>query len=141
MQQKESSRPPCRQEGCKKEEQRVRTFIVLLIIALIITAAAGASSRTAGVLSGYCRPTGCRRYRLGGSTLKLGALALLGGAAGFLISLLMRLFNAGEVDTEEEDGAVRLSSTAAAVDHHQVVTASPAVAVTLMVAGLPMIGN
>ncbi|WP_277057828.1 TPM domain-containing protein [Trichlorobacter lovleyi] len=70
-------------------------FIILLLAAIVITAVAGSSSRTAGILAGGVSLPAAAGIGLGAVLWKLGVLALLGGAAGFLISLLMRLLNAG----------------------------------------------
>jgi uncharacterized protein len=79
----------------KSKGSKYTTFIVLLVVGLIVTAIAGSSSRTAGVLSGGISLPVAAGIGLGAVFWKLGVLALLGGAAGLLISLLMRLFNAG----------------------------------------------
>ncbi|MCE1226723.1 MAG: TPM domain-containing protein [Geobacteraceae bacterium] len=78
----------------KKKGSGYGLFIILLLAGLVITAVAGSSSRTAGVLSGGVSLPVAAGIGLGAALWKLGILALLGGVAGFLISLLMRLFNA-----------------------------------------------
>lgn len=78
----------------KKNSSKTGLFIILLLAGLVITAVAGSSSRTAGVLAGGVSLPVAAGIGLGAVLWKLGILALLGGAAGFLISLLMRLFNA-----------------------------------------------
>ncbi|MDK9717802.1 MAG: TPM domain-containing protein [Trichlorobacter sp.] len=79
----------------KKKSSGYGLFIVLLLAGIVITAVAGSSSRTAGVLAGGVSLPVAAGIGLGAVLWKLGILALLGGAAGLLISLLMRLFNAG----------------------------------------------
>jgi uncharacterized protein len=78
----------------KKKGSGYGLFIILLLAGLVITAVAGSSSRTAGVLAGGVSLPVAAGIGLGAVLWKLGILALLGGAAGLLISLLMRLFNA-----------------------------------------------
>ncbi|MDD2499510.1 MAG: TPM domain-containing protein [Geobacter sp.] len=78
----------------KKKGSGYGLFIILLLAGLVITAVAGSSSRTAGILAGGVSLPAAVGIGLGAVLWKLGILALLGGAAGFLISLLMRLFNA-----------------------------------------------
>lgn len=78
----------------KKKGSGYGLFITLLLAGLVITAVAGSSSRTAGVLAGGVSLPVAAGIGLGAVLWKLGILALLGGAAGLLISLLMRLFNA-----------------------------------------------
>lgn len=78
----------------KKKSSGYGLFIVLLLAGVVITAVAGSSSRTAGVLAGGVSLPVAAGIGLGAVLWKLGILALLGGAAGLLISLLMRLFNA-----------------------------------------------
>lgn len=78
----------------KKKGSGYGLFIILLLAGLVITAIAGSSSRTAGVLAGGVSLPVAAGIGLGAVLWKLGILALLGGAAGLLISLLMRLFNA-----------------------------------------------
>ncbi|SKA13515.1 uncharacterized protein SAMN02745119_02794 [Trichlorobacter thiogenes] len=78
----------------KKKGSGSGLFIILLLAGLVITAVAGSSSRTAGVLAGGVSLPVAAGIGLGAVLWKLGILALLGGAAGLLISLLMRLFNA-----------------------------------------------
>ncbi len=86
--------PAEKKSAHKKKSNGYGLFLVLLLIALVITAAAGASSRAAGTLSGAIGLPVAAGIGLGAVFWKLGVLALLGGAAGLLISLLMRLFNA-----------------------------------------------
>jgi uncharacterized protein len=84
-----------RKTSKKNKGSKYGTFIVLLVVGVIITAIAASSSRTAGILAGGLSLPAAAGIGLGAVLWKLGVLALLGGAAGFLISLLMRLFNAG----------------------------------------------
>lgn len=84
-----------RKAAKKNKSSTYGTFIVLLIVGIIITAIAGSSSRTAGIIAGGVSLPAAAGIGLGAVFWKLGVLALLGGAAGLLISLLMRLFNAG----------------------------------------------
>lgn len=86
--------PADKKAAKKKKGSGFGLFIILLLAGLIITAVAGSSSRTAGVLSGGISLPVAAGIGLGAALWKLGILALLGGAAGLLISLLMRLFNA-----------------------------------------------
>ncbi len=79
----------------KKNNNRYGTFIVLLVVGTIITAIAASSSRTAGILAGGLSLPAAAGIGLGAVLWKLGILAILGAAAGFIISLLMKLFNAG----------------------------------------------
>ncbi|ACD94977.1 TPM domain-containing protein [Trichlorobacter lovleyi] len=79
----------------KKKGSGYGLFIILLLAAIVITAVAGSSSRTAGILAGGVSLPAAAGIGLGAVLWKLGVLALLGAAAGFLISLLMRLFHAG----------------------------------------------
>lgn len=83
-----------KQANRKKKNSGYGLFIVLLLAGVVITAVAGSSSRTAGVLAGGVSLPVAAGIGLGAVLWKLGILALLGGAAGLLISLLMRLFNA-----------------------------------------------
>ena len=77
----------------KKKKSGYGLFIVLLLVGILIVAAAGASSRTAGTLAGGVALPVAAGIGLGTVLWKLGILALLGAAAGFLISLLMKLFD------------------------------------------------
>lgn len=86
--------PADKKAAKKKKGSGYGLFIILLLAGLVITAVAGSSSRTAGVLAGGVSLPAAAGIGLGAVLWKLGILALLGGAAGFLISLLMRLFNA-----------------------------------------------
>jgi uncharacterized protein len=79
----------------KKKNNKYGTFIVLLVVGTIITAIAASSSRTAGILAGGLSLPAAAGIGLGAVLWKLGILAILGAAAGFIISLLMKLFNAG----------------------------------------------
>jgi uncharacterized protein len=79
----------------RNKSNKYGTFVVLLIAGIIITAIAASSSRTAGILAGGVSLPAAAGIGLGAVLSKLIILALLGGAAGFLIGLLMRLFNAG----------------------------------------------
>jgi len=69
-------------------------FIILLLVGAVLVAAAGSASRTAGALTGGVALPVAAGIGLGVTLWKLGILAILGAIAGFLISLLMRLFNA-----------------------------------------------
>lgn len=86
--------PADKKTAKKKKGSGFGLFIILLLAGLVITAVAGSSSRTAGVLSGGISLPVAAGIGLGAALWKLGILALLGGIAGLLISLLMRLFNA-----------------------------------------------
>lgn len=86
--------PADKKAAKKKKGSGFGLFIILLLAGLVITAVAGSSSRTAGVLSGGISLPVAAGIGLGAALWKLGILALLGGIAGLLISLLMRLFNA-----------------------------------------------
>ena len=77
----------------KKNKSGYGTFIVLLIVAIFIVAKAGSSSRTAGTIAGGLSLPGAAAIGLGTALWKLGILVILGAAAGFIISLLMKLFN------------------------------------------------
>jgi uncharacterized protein len=83
-----------RKAAKKNKGSKYGTFIILLVIATVITAVAGSSSRTAGIVAGGVSLPTAAGIGLGAVLWKLGVLALLGGAAGLLISLLMRLLNA-----------------------------------------------
>ena len=80
--------------GGKKKKGGYGLFIILLLIAVFVVAAAGSSSRTAGTIAGGFALPVAAGVGLGTVLWKLGILAILGAAAGFIISLLMRLFNA-----------------------------------------------
>ena len=82
-------------KAAKKKKSGYGLFLMLLLAGIVITAIAGSSSRTAGVVAGGVSLPVAAGIGLGAVLWKLGILALLGGAAGLLISLLMRLFNAG----------------------------------------------
>ncbi len=69
-------------------------FFILLLVGLVIVAAAGSTSRTAGALTGGVALPVAAGLGLGVTLGKLGILAILGAAAGLLISLLMRLLTA-----------------------------------------------
>lgn len=81
-------------KAIKKKKSGYGLFIVLLVLALGATAIAGSSSRTAGAVAGSISLPTAAGIGLGAALSKLALLAVLGGVAGVLISLLMRLFNA-----------------------------------------------
>lgn len=78
----------------RKKNNGYGLFILLVLAALVITATAGSSSRIAGTLAGGISLPVAAGIGLGATLWKLGILALLGGIAGLLISLLMRLLAA-----------------------------------------------
>lgn len=80
-------------KAMKKKKSGYGFFIVLLLLALGATAVAGSSSRTAGAIAGSISLPTAAGIGLGAALSKLALLAVLGGIAGILISLLMRLFN------------------------------------------------
>jgi len=86
--------PADKKTAKKKKGNPYTLFIVLLLAGIVIVAVAGSSSRTAGTLAGGITLPVAAGIGLGATLWKLGVLAILGAAAGFLISLLMRLFNA-----------------------------------------------
>lgn len=86
--------PAEKKSAKKKKSSPYGFFIVLLLVALVIIAIAGAKSRTAGTLAGGITLPAAAGIGLGTVLWKLGILAVLGAAAGFLISLLMKLFSA-----------------------------------------------
>lgn len=69
-------------------------FIVLVVVGIVIVAAVGSSSRVGGTLAGGIALPIAAGVGLGTVLWKLGVLAILGAAAGFIISLLMKLFQA-----------------------------------------------
>ncbi len=77
-----------------KKSNKYGTFIALLVVGTIITAMAASSSRTAGIMAGGVSLPAAAGIGLGAVLWKLGILAILGGAAGFVLYLLMKLFNA-----------------------------------------------
>ena len=79
-------------KAAKKKKSGSGLFIVLLLVGLVIVAAAGAASRTAGTLTGGVALPVAAAVGLGATIGKLALLGLLGAAAGFIISLLMKLF-------------------------------------------------
>lgn len=85
--------PADRKASRKKKGSGYGLFIILSLVGIVLVAAAGSSSRTAGTLTGGVALPLAAGIGLGTVLWKLGILALLGAAAGFLISLLMRLFN------------------------------------------------
>lgn len=86
--------PADKKTAKKKKSSGYDLFLVLLLVGVVIVAAVGSSSRTAGTLAGGIALPLAAGVGLGAALWKLGLLAILGAAAGFLISLLMRLFNA-----------------------------------------------
>lgn len=78
----------------KKKGRGYGLFIILLLAGIVAVAAAGSSSRTAGTLTGGIALPVAAGLGLGTVLWKLGILAVLGAAAGFLISLLMKLLQA-----------------------------------------------
>jgi uncharacterized protein len=86
---------PADRKIAKKKNRGYGTFILLLLLGIFIVASAGSSSRTAGTIAGGVALPVAAAIGLGTVLWKLGILALLGAGAGFLISLLMRLFNSG----------------------------------------------
>lgn len=79
----------------KKRSSGYELFLTLLIVGTLLTARAASSSRTAGILAGGFSLPMAAGIGLGATLWTLGVLALLGGIAGFLISLLMYLFHSG----------------------------------------------
>ncbi len=79
----------------KKSSSKYSTFLILLVLGLIVTVVAASSSRTGGIIAGALSLPAASWIGLGAVLWKLGVLALLGGAAGLLINLLLRLFNSG----------------------------------------------
>lgn len=86
--------PADKKAAKKKKSSPYGFFLVLLLVALVIVAMAGAHSRSAGTLAGGITLPAAAGIGLGTVLWKLGLLAVLGAVAGFLISLLMKLFNA-----------------------------------------------
>ncbi len=86
--------PADKKTAKKKKNSPYTLFIVLLVVGVVIVAVVGSSSRTAGTLAGGVALPLAAGVGLGAALWKLGLLAVLGAVAGFLISLLMRLFNA-----------------------------------------------
>ena len=84
--------PADNKTAIKKKSNPYTLFIVLLLVWVVLVAAAGASSRAAGTLAGGIALPLAAGVGLGAALWKLGVLAILGAVAGFLISLLMRLF-------------------------------------------------
>ncbi|MGB4599874.1 MAG: TPM domain-containing protein [Trichlorobacter sp.] len=78
----------------KKKNSGYGLFMMLALAGIVVVAVAGASSRTAGTLTGGVALPLAVELSLGAGYSTILLLGLLGGAAGFLISLLMHLFNA-----------------------------------------------
>lgn len=78
----------------KKNNSGYGLFFFFALVGIVVVAVAGASSRTAGTLAGGVALPLAVELSLGAGYSTIVLLGLLGGAAGFLISLLMHLFNA-----------------------------------------------
>lgn len=83
---------PADKKAKKKKSSGYELFVVLLLLGTVVVAAVGSSSRTGGILAGGAALPAAAAIGLGSALWKLAILAVLGAAAGFLISLLMQLF-------------------------------------------------
>lgn len=90
--------PADKKAAKKKKGPGYSLFIILLLVGIVLVAAAGSASRTAGTLTGGVALPVAAGLGLGVTLWKLAILAILGAVAGFLISLLMRLFDAAGGD-------------------------------------------
>lgn len=86
--------PADRKAVKKKKSSGYGLFMILALVGIVVVAVAGSSSRTAGALTGGVALPLAVELSLGAGYSTILLLGLLGGAAGFLISLMIHLFNA-----------------------------------------------
>lgn len=79
----------------KQQNNGFGPFLMLTLFGTLLVASAGARSRAAGALTGGIALPTVAALAFGATLWTLGILALVGAAAGFLISLLMALLRAG----------------------------------------------
>lgn len=95
---------PADRKATKKRKSGYGTFILLLVVAVTVVAAAGSSSRTAGTLAGGAALPTAAAIGLGTVLWKLAILGILGAVVGFLISLLMKLWQSASGGSHHDSG-------------------------------------